>query len=183
VDEQRNRQQIDRACLAEGLKQWIEQGSGTVGNISRSLYIHLSAYIEPDESKRWWQKWWHGFLWWIAGGTEIDRAIFDTACDLISELWLRQVSKQDFITEWNLDKLTLTPEDQARRRWIEHGKMNGNNQQVMRSLAQVLPPKTWAQRCVACKYMTELWLRDVTREEFVTEIGETETGNNLPTRH
>jgi hypothetical protein len=57
--------------------------------------------------------------------------------------------------------------------WVKNGEMNGTNEGVMRSLFQSLPTKGYMdskdllEYATARDYMAELWLRGVSRDEFV----------------
>ncbi|MBX9724853.1 MAG: hypothetical protein K2X81_25840 [Candidatus Obscuribacterales bacterium] len=68
--------------------------------------------------------------------------------------------------------------DKCRRQWIEDGEMNGNDVEVMRSLYVTLPVKNGISAGleqkrwdVALGYMAELWLRGVSKEQFIKETG------------
>ncbi len=67
-------------------------------------------------------------------------------------------------------------EDQHRRNWIEHGEMNGDNAGVMNALRNTLPNTDSVSAAdmhkleQARNYMAELWLRGVSKKQFIHEM-------------
>jgi len=128
----------------EAKKNWIKSGQMNGNNraIMDALVASIPTSDHLDASN---QNQWHA------------------AQHYISELWLRGISKKQFQMR-----------TKASDRWIKYGEMNGDNNGIMAALYVNLPSKTSlssedmaAARHIAGHLMTELWLRNITKAQFM----------------
>lgn len=70
--------------------------------------------------------------------------------------------------------MALTAENRARKDWIKNGEMNGDIQDCITALFNALPTTGFASSGnveMARAYMAELWLRGVSKREFIRRTG------------
>ena len=105
----------------------------------------------------------------VPGNENIIRGV--VICD-----YCHALARENEVAKTALEKgrETMTA-DQARKQWIAQGMMNGDNTVIMKSLYQSLPTTSdlgdLGQWDIANQYMAELWLRGVTKEDFMKEMG------------
>lgn len=64
--------------------------------------------------------------------------------------------------------------------WVKHGEMDGSNEEIMKFLLKFLPSDKedkFQLFEMSRSYMTELWLRGISKEEFIRWANKDGMGN------